>query len=329
MKPILFFLSSLLLFASCGGKNNTSNNSDPKANKNISIDGSSTVYPITEAVAEEFGKVNPNINVTIGTSGTGGGFKKFSHNETDICNASRPITAKEDSLCLANGIKYLELPIAYDGLVVVANLKNTWVDHLTVAELKMIFESAAQGKITKWSQIRKGFPNKELSLFGPGTDSGTFDYFTEAVNGQKGNHRGDYTASEDDNTLVQGVIGSENALAYFGLAYYEENKDKLKAISIDGGKGPINASIETVQNGTYSPLSRPLFIYVKGESSNPAIDTFVNYYLDKAKFLSEEVGYVPLQDVLYEKVKMRYQSKTFGSIYQNAAHTVPIAELLK
>jgi phosphate transport system substrate-binding protein len=228
----------------------------------IKVDGSSTVYPITEAVGEEFQKLHPDVKVVVGISGTGGGFKKFCNGETDISNASRPILQKEIDTCAQNGIEYIELPVAYDALSVVVNPRNDWVACMTVAELKKIWEPDAQGKITRWNQVRPEWPDAPLNLYGAGTDSGTFDYFTEAIVGKAKASRGDYTASEDDNVLVQGVANDQYALGYFGLAYYFENQDKLKAVAIDNGKGCVLPSEETVRNGTYQPLSRPLFIYV-------------------------------------------------------------------
>ena len=213
----------------------------------IRIDGSSTVFPITEAVAEEFGK-NGGGKVMVGISGTGGGFKRFCRGETDISDASRPIKDTEKALCKSNGIEHIEIPVAYDGLAVMVNPANTWVDSLTVDQLKRIWEPEAQGFITKWSQVRSGFPDEEIRLFGPGTDSGTFDYFTEAINGKSGKSRGDYTASEDDNVLVEGIASEKGGLGYFGLAYYEQNKDKLKLVAIDNGNGPVKPSLETVMN---------------------------------------------------------------------------------
>jgi phosphate transport system substrate-binding protein len=233
-------------------------------NSVIAIDGSSTVFPITEAVAEEFQKVNPSTKVTIGVSGTGGGFKKFCAGEIAIAGASRPIKPTEEQACAAAKIEYIELPVAYDGLAVVTNAKNTWAKTLTVTELKKLWEPAAQGKITKWNQIRSGFPDKEIHLFGPGVDSGTYDYFTKAIVGEEHKSRGDYTSSEDDNVLVQGVSRDLGGLGFFGLAYYEENKDKLSLVGIDdgvaeNGKGPMLPTAETVSNGTYQPLARPVF----------------------------------------------------------------------
>ena len=255
----------------------------------IKVDGSSTVYPITEAVAEEFGKENKDIRVTVGISGTGGGFKKFCRGETDISDASRPIKASEVTLCKENAIEYIEIPVAYDGLSVLVSPKNTWADSITVSELKAIWEPAAQGVIMRWNQIRPEWPNEEIALFGPGTDSGTYDYFTEVITGKGGASRGDFTSSEDDNILVQGIAGNKNSLGFFGLAYYEENKDKLKLVAVDEekGKGPIEPTMETVNNGSYSPLSRPIFIYVnKAALKRPEVKEFVNFYIENTPELS-------------------------------------------
>ncbi|MBN1952286.1 MAG: PstS family phosphate ABC transporter substrate-binding protein [Bacteroidales bacterium] len=266
-----------------------------KDEKTIKIDGSSTVFPITEAVAEEFRSEMSNVRVTIGISGTGGGFKKFGRGETDISDASRPIKQKEIDICKENSISYVDLTVAFDGLAVIVNPENTWVDYFTVEELKKIWEPAAEGKIVKWNQIRPEWPDQELQLFGPGVASGTFDYFTEAVVGESGSSRGDFTASEDDNVLVQGVATSKYGLGFFGLAYYEENANKLKLVAVDGGEGPVKPSIETVSNGTYSPLSRPLFIYLNSKAAKrEEVKKFVSFYLKNAPKLSKEVGYVPL-----------------------------------
>ncbi len=282
----------------------------------IKADGSSTVFPITEAVAEEFGKVSGD-KVMVGISGTGGGFKRFCRGETDISDASRPIKEKEVALCRDSGIEYIEIEIAYDGLAVVVNPENTWVNTLTVAELKKLWEPSAQGAVTKWSQIRSDFPDEEIKLFGPGTDSGTFDYFTEVVNGKQSASRGDYTASEDDNVLVEGVSSEKGALGYFGLAYYEQNMGKLKVVPIDGGAGPVTPSMETVQNGSYKPLSRPLFIYISKKSleEKPSVEKFVKFYLENAAELAKEVGYVPLHDDDFAKANARFNARTTGSSY--------------
>ncbi|MCM8796206.1 MAG: PstS family phosphate ABC transporter substrate-binding protein [Candidatus Omnitrophica bacterium] len=291
------------------------------ATKLIKIDGSSTVFPITEAVAEEFQKQYSGIKIMVGISGTGGGFKRFYRGETDISDASRPIKLKEVELCKENNIGYIELPVAYDGLAVVVNPQNTWVDYLTVKELKKIWEPAAQRVITRWNQIRSSFPNEEIHLFGPGTDSGTFDYFTEAICGASGSSRGDYTASEDDNVLVEGIASDPLALGYFGLAYYEQNKDKLKIVPIDdendtNGKGPIIPSLKTVRDSTYQPLARPIFIYVSTKAAQKdEVKKFVEFYLKEAKRLVVEVGYIPLSDEAYEAALERFQKGITGSVF--------------
>ncbi len=273
----------------------------------IKADGSSTVFPITEAVAEEFGKVGAD-KVMVGLSGTGGGFKRFCRGETDVSNASRPIKEKEVIACKEAGIGYVELMVAYDGLAVLVNPENDFVDYLTVAELKKIWEPSAQGTVTRWSQVRAGWPDLEIKLFGPGTDSGTFDYFTEVINGKATASRGDYTASEDDNVLVEGISSEAGALGYFGLAYYEQNKNKLKIVPVFNGSENVVPSIETVQNGSYRPLSRPLFIYVSKQSikDKPAVRKFVEFYLANVATLTEEVGYVPLHDEDLAKSKSRF-----------------------
>jgi phosphate transport system substrate-binding protein len=280
----------------------------------IEIDGSSTVFPITEAVAEEFQGANGGVNITVGVSGTGGGFKRFVVGETDLQNASRPIKDKEHADAQKNSVSYIELPVAFDGLTVVVNKKNTWVDKLTVAELKKIWEPGS--KVRNWSDVRKGWPAKPIKLYGPGTDSGTFDYFTEAINGKSKESRSDYTASEDDNVLVQGVGGDQYALGYFGFAYYEENAAKLKAVPIDAGKGAVAPSPETIRNGKYSPLSRPLFIYVSSKAiKRPEVDAFVKFYLQQAPSLVKEVGYIALPAEAYTAVSKHYAAKKTGSVF--------------
>lgn len=287
----------------------------------IKVDGSSTVYPITEAVAEEFGKVQTGVKITVGISGTGGGFKKFCSGEIDVSDASRPIKPTEVEQCAKNNVAYIELPIAFDALSVVVNKKNDWVQSLTISELKKIWEPEAQGKILTWNQIRPEWPNKPIKLYGPGTDSGTYDYFTEAVMGKEDSSRGDYTSSEDDNTLVQGVANDTGALGFFGLAYYSENADKLKLIPIDdekdaNGKGPQMASVENVRKGHYQPLSRPLFIYInKAGLSKPEIKEFASFYLKSVLQLSEEVGYVQLPEKVLKLAQGRLDSGTPGSVF--------------
>ncbi len=290
------------------------------AEKVVKVDGSSTVYPVTEAVAEEFQKAKKGtVKVTVGISGTGGGFKKFCRGETDISDASRPILKKEMEACKENGIEYIELPVAYDGLAVMVNPKNTWVKSLTVEDLKKIWEPEAQGKIIKWNQVRSEWPDAPLKLFGPGVDSGTFDYFTEAIVGKAKASRGDYTASEDDNVLVQGIAGDKYSLGYFGLAYYEENKDKLKLVPVVNPKTgqPVYPSEKTVMDGSYQPLSRPIFIYVNKKSADekPEVKEFVEFYLRNAPKLVKEVKYIPLPPKAYKLAEERFAKRKTGSLF--------------
>ncbi|MBL7924214.1 MAG: PstS family phosphate ABC transporter substrate-binding protein [Bacteroidia bacterium] len=294
--------------AACGGskEEKTPESGTESLSGNISIDGSSTVYPISEAVAEEFRKEAPSVKVTVGLSGTGGGFKKFSRGEIDINDASRTIKEEEMALCKEHNIDYIELEVGYDGLVVVVHPQNNWVNEITVAELKKIWEPEAQGKIKYWNQIRPEWPKEEIHLYGAGVESGTYDYFTEAIVGKSHSSRGDYTGSEDDNVLVQGVSGDKNSLGFFGLAYFEENKAKLKAVAVDdqndaNGKGGILPSVETVLNKSYAPLSRPLFIYVNSKAvQRPEVIRFVDFYLASAPELTKAVGFVPLRPEEYK-----------------------------
>jgi len=287
----------------------------------VSLDGSSTVFPISEAVAEEFQKVEKDTRVTVGISGTGGGFQKFCRAEIDIADASRPISATEIAACEKSGVQFIELPIAYDGIAIAVNPKSTWADKITVAELKTIWGPDAQGKVTKWSQVRMGWPDREIHLFGAGVDSGTYDYFTEAINGKAKASRGDFTSSEDDNVLVQGISNDELALGFLPFAYFEGNKGKLKLVPVDDGKadngdGPINPSADTIRNGTYTPLSRPVFIYVSTiASARPEVQKFVEYYLKNADKLAREVGYVGLGDNIYAMILDRYAKRTVGSVF--------------
>jgi phosphate transport system substrate-binding protein len=299
----------------------------------VQIDGSSTVYPVTEAVAEEFQKAKKGaVNVTVGISGTGGGFKKFCRGETDISDASRPILKEEMEVCAQNGIKYIELPVAFDALTVIVNPKNDWVDSLTVAELKKMWEPDAQGKIKNWKQIRPSFPDAPLQVAGAGADSGTFDYFTEAIVGKAKSSRGDYQASEDDNVTVQFVSRDVNALGYLGLAYYMENKDKLRAVPIkpEESKPAVSPSIETVNNGAYQPLSRPIFIYVRDASADkPEVKEFVEFYLKHGDELSKEVGYVNLPDKAYELALQNFQKRKLGTAFGGIAEVgVRVEDLL-
>jgi phosphate transport system substrate-binding protein len=296
-KKMLTTLAALLLVATLA----------QAESKIVKIDGSSTVYPITEAVAEEFQGANKGeINVTVGISGTGGGFKKFCRNEIDISDASRPILKKEMDLCREAGVKYIELPVAYDAITVVVNPKNDWLKTITVDELKKIWVPEAQQTITSWNQVNPAWPNEPLKLYGPGADSGTFDYFTEAIVGKAKSSRGDYTASEDDNVLVQGVSRDKGALGYFGFAYYAENSKKLKAVPIvaKAGAPAVAPSFDTVKDGSYQPLARPIFIYVNVASlDKPEVKSFVDFYLAKAPALIPLVKYVPLPEKAYTLAK--------------------------
>ena len=290
----------------------------------IVIDGSSTVFPVTAAASEEFNRYAPNVRIPVGVSGTGGGFKKFCAGETAIQNASRPITAEEVQACRDRGIEYIELPVAYDGLAVVASPQNTFVDCLTVAELKKIWEPAAQGQIKTWKQVRESFPDRPLNLYGPGADSGTFDYFTEAITGKAKASRGDYTASEDDNVLVQGVSNDPNALGYFGYAYTVENPGKLKILGVDSGNGScVKPSVETVSDASYQPLSRPIFIYVeKNAAARPEVRAFVEFYLSPSLtpiIQTPQVGYIALDAPLYEAVARRFRTGTTGTLFPRGA----------
>lgn len=283
---------------------------------NVKIDGSSTVFPIAEAVAEEYGKKEKNVRVTVGVSGTGGGFKKFltEKNNTDINNASRPIKEKEIKKAASLGIDVIELPIAFDGITVVVSQNNDFVDHLTVEELNKIFAPGSDVKL--WSDIRASWPQKEIALYGPGTDSGTFDYFTEVINGKSGKSRDDYTASEDDNVLVKGVGSDEYALGYFGYAYYVANKKTVKAVPIvdKGAKEPVAPTQETINKGLYTPLSRPIFIYVNAKSlDRPEVKDFTLFLLDQAGMLAEQVGYIALPGAVYDLGKEFVNKKKTGA----------------
>jgi phosphate transport system substrate-binding protein len=265
----------------------------------IEIDGSSTVFPITQAVAEEFQKINPDVRVNVGVSGTGGGFKRFQIGETDINDASRPIKSSEAEECAKNGIEYIKFDVAIDGLAVMVNPDNTWVDYLTVEELNMIWKP--ESTVNSWNDIRTEWPDQPIHLYGPDTDSGTFDYFTDVINGDEGVSRPDYTASADDNVLVQGIAGDVNSLGYFGYAYYAENSDILKIVPIDSGNGPVIPSDETVKSNEYTPLARPIFIYVNTASlETDIVESFVIFYLENAEQLVAEVGYTPQPSSVYQ-----------------------------
>ncbi|MGQ9657458.1 MAG: phosphate ABC transporter substrate-binding protein PstS family protein [Fimbriimonadales bacterium] len=320
MKPRIGWMivvsAAVVGLAACGKSGSSSATGDSSLSGTIRIDGSSTVLPISEAVAEEFAKQYPKVLPTVGKSGTGGGFKKFANGEVDITGASRPIRPDEDALCKQNGIEYIEIPVAYDAMAVVVNPENSWCDSLTVAELKKIWEPAAQGKITNWSQVRPSFPNERLVLFGAGTDSGTFDYFTAAIVGKEKASRGDYTGSEDDDILVQGVARTKGALGYFGLAYYENNTDKLKLVAIDNGNGPVLPSRETVIDGSYQPLARPLFIYVNIKAlERPEVAEFVKFYIQNSSKLADEVGYIGLPDRVIALIMERFEKRIPGSAF--------------
>ena len=300
----------------------------------VKIDGSSTVYPVTEAVAEEFQKSKKNaIKVTVGISGTGGGFKKFCRGEIDISNASRPILKKEMDDCKAAGIEYFELPIAFDALTVVVNPANDFIKQMTVAELKRMWEPAAQGKVKSWKDVNPLWPDQPLKLFGAGSDSGTFDYFTEAIVGKSKSSRGDYTASEDDNVLVQGVTRDKGAIGYFGYSYYAENAKKLKAVAIVPveGKPAVLPSMESVLNGTYQPLARPIFIYVSVKAyAKPEVKELVAYYMANGAKLAREVKFVPAPDNIY-KINLEHLAKgKKGTVFGGVAEVgVTIDELVK
>ncbi|KHD89986.1 MAG: protein sphX [Bdellovibrio sp. ArHS] len=303
----------------------------------IKIDGSSTVFPITEAMAEEFQTAQKGkVRVTVGISGTGGGFKKFCRGEIDIQDASRPIQASELEACRKAGVKFMELAVAYDATAVVVNPKNTWLKSISVADLKKMWEPAAQGKVMKWSDINPAWPKENLKLYGAGSDSGTFDYFTEAIVGKSKSSRGDYTASEDDNTLVTGVSNDLYALGYVPLAYYEENKAKLKVVGIVGGdkapkKEAVTPSRQTVEAGTYFPLSRPIFIYVNEASMKKAeVKDFVNFYLSNSAQIVPEVKYVPLPAKAYELGKEHVKKNKLGTVFGGHSEVgLKIEELLK
>ena len=287
----------------------------------VAVDGSSTVFPIAEAVAEEYRRVEPEARVTVGVSGTGGGFEKFCAGETDISSASRPIRAVESEACAAAGIEFVELPIAYDGIAVVVHAENDWVETLTPDDLRRMWEPAAQGAVTRWNHVRPEWPDRELHLFGPGIDSGTFDYFTQAIVGEPGAGRGDFTSSEDDNVLVQGVSNDELALGFFGYAHYEENRDRLGLSAIDdgddtNGAGAIRPSPATVRDGTYQPLSRPVYLYVDPRAlDRPEVAGFVSYFLTEGADLVREVGYVSLTDREYALVQRRLEDRVVGTMY--------------
>lgn len=298
-----FVLTGALALSACGGQQaeSTSTGTDGSAaalSGSIASDGSSTVGPLTSAAAELFMTENTGVQITVGTSGTGGGFKKFCAGQTQVSNASRPIKDEEKAACDAAGIEYQELIVANDALTVVVNKDNTFVKCLTVPELNTLWGPEATGKIMTWDQVNPAFPAEKIKLYGPGTDSGTFDYFTKEINGEEGASRTDYEPSEDDNVIVQGVSGDKNALGYFGYTFYEENADTLTAVQVDGGKGCVSPSADTARDGTYTPLSRPLYIYVdkKAFASNPALKGFVNYFIENETKIAEAAKFIPLSE---------------------------------
>lgn len=307
-------------------------NNQVNARPIVMIDGSSTVYPITEAVAEDFQIVKKGeIRVTVGVSGTGGGFKKFCRAEIDIVNASRPIQHSEMEACRAAGVQYIEMPIAFDALTVAVNPGNTWSRTMTVAELKKIWEPSAQGKVIKWNQVNPAWPDEKIKLFGAGADSGTFDYFTEAIVGKAKSSRGDFTASEDDNVLVQGIATDKYSLGFFGFAYYIENQKKVNVVAVDNGKGGVIPSAETVKNGSYQPLSRPIFVYVNAKAADkPEVSEFINFYMNNAPALVKEVKYFPLPAEVYQLNLKHLEERKVGTAFSGESKMdLRIDELLK
>jgi phosphate transport system substrate-binding protein len=321
-------LAPVALAVACGG--GSSSSSSAGGTTLVTLDGSSTVFPISEAVAEEFQRATPGTRVTVGISGTGGGFQKFCRAETDISDASRPITASEIAACEKAGVEYVELPVAYDGIAIVVNPKATWATDITAAELKTLWAPEAQAKVTKWNQVRTTWPDREIHLFGAGVDSGNYDYFTEAITGKAKASRGDFTSSEDDNVLVQGVSSDELALGFIPFAYFEDNADKLKLVPVDDGKadngaGAIMPSPDTIRTGTYQPLSRPVFIYVSRKAAErPEVQKFVDFYLAQADTLVPEVNYVGLGADAYMLVAERFAARTTGSLFVGADNTVGV-----
>jgi phosphate transport system substrate-binding protein len=310
LKSCAVMLALSLTVVACGGGNTAQEGAADSQPALITLDGSSTVFPIAEAVAEEFGKANPNNRTpTVGISGTGGGFQKFCRGETDISNASRPISAAEVEACKTAGVDYIELPIAYDGLAIVVNPKNTWAANITVAELKTLWGPEAQGKITRWNQVRSSWPDREIHLFGAGVDSGTYDYFTEVINGKAKSSRGDFTSSEDDNVIVQGVSSDELALGFLPLAYVQANAERLKLVPVDSGTGAITPTRATVLDGTYKPLSRPLFVYVSRKAAGrPEVQQFVDMMLNRTDLI-QEVGYIELPAAEHEAAVKRFAAR--------------------
>lgn len=285
----------------------------------IIIDGSSTVYPIAQAVAEEFGYLAGDVQIPVGISGTGGGFTKFCDNETSISNASRPIKQIEVEECHANGIEFIEVPVAFDGLSVLVHPDNDWVTCLTVEQLRRMWEPEAEREVTSWQDIDPSYPDEPLVLYGPGTDSGTYEYFTQVITGEEGASRGDFTGSEDDNILIQGVAGNVSALGFFGYAYYVENQDRLKAVAVDNGNGCVLPSDETIADGTYQPLSRPIFMYVNADdAAREEVQAFLEFLLTEGPDIIREVGYIPFPEDTYETLLDRVMARRTGSVLMDA-----------
>lgn len=297
----------------------------------IKIDGSSTVFPITERVAVAFGDLAPNVTIRLGVSGTGGGFTRFCAGETDISNASRPIKQKEIDACVASGVNFIELPVAFDGLSVVVHPQNTWADCLTVAELNLMWAPEATNHITRWNQIRAEWPAEPLHLYGAGVDSGTYDYFTSAIVGVEGISRNDYTASEDDYLLAQDVAADRLGLGFFGYAYYAEYADQLCAVAIDNGRGCVAPTVETIVDGSYQPLARPIFIYVRADSLNrPQIEAFIRFYLQNGTTFAEQALYVPLPETVYQLALQRVEQRITGSVFTGGSQVgLSIEQLLQ
>jgi phosphate transport system substrate-binding protein len=305
-------LALSLILAGCGGGASGQEGGSGGASGQIGIEGSSTVQPITQAVAEAYAGKNPDVQITVGGAGTGDGFEAFCSGDTQISDASRPIEAEEQQACADKGIEYIEIPIAYDGISVVVNSQNDFASNITSEELKTLWEPAAENKITTWRQVRSEWPDQQISLYGPGTESGTFDFFTDKINGEEGASRTDYQASEDDNVLVQGVSGDPNALGYFGFAYYENNQDTLKALAVDG----VKPNTQTIRSAEY-PLSRPLFIYVSTQAlkENKAVEPFVNFYLDNLDEYVEQAKYVTLPSSLEQESRKQWEDRTTGTVF--------------
>ena len=306
------FALSLILAGCGGGASGEEDGGGGGASGQISIEGSSTVQPITQAVAEGYSGENPDVQITVGGAGTGDGFEAFCSGDTQISDASRPIEAEEIQACKEGGVEYIEIPIAYDGISVVVNSQNDFASDITSKELKKLWEPAAEGKVNTWKQVRSEWPDQQITLYGPGTESGTFDFFTEKINGEEGASRTDYQASEDDNVLVQGVSGDPNALGYFGFAYYENNQDTLKALAVDG----VEPNTQTIRSAEY-PLSRPLFIYVSTQAlkENKAVEPFVNFYLDNLDKYVEQAKYVTLPSSLERESRKQWEDRTAGTVY--------------